>query len=209
MVKRSNRLQQVYDAVNDEQLSHAYSEWASRYDRDLLEEGYILPFFVPAFVARHVAINAGPILDAGVGTGLSGPYLRALGYQHLVGMDMSEKMLAVAEERRCYNELKPAVLGQALPWPDDHFAAVMSAGVFTEGHAPAAGLDELVRITRAGGFGVFNIRESIFAKGGFDQKLDELQSSGQIEVVETSPPFASFAFDNEDVIGRVHVLKIL
>ena len=31
---------------------------------------------------------------------------------------------------------------------DDRFAAVIAAGVFTDGHAPLDGLDELVRVTR-------------------------------------------------------------
>mgnify|MGYP000409686302 CR=1 FL=1 len=80
MAKNSEMLDRVYAAKTDVELAAAYGDWATQYDRDLLEEGYILPFFIPAFVARYLKAGDGPILDAGVGTGLTGPYLEALGY---------------------------------------------------------------------------------------------------------------------------------
>lgn len=124
-------------------------------------------------------------------------------------MDMSDEMLAMARGRGCYSDLKNAKLGETLPWPDDHFAAFISAGVFTTGHAPASSLDELVRITRPGGFAIFNIRQSVFEDNGFAAKLAEQQEQGLVRPVEVSPPFAGFAFDKEDILGFVHVLEIL
>jgi SAM-dependent methyltransferase len=209
MSEHSEMLQRVYDAKNEAELASAYGEWSRRYDRDLLAEGYVLPFFITAFVARYLPSGAGPILDAGVGTGLTGPYLAALGYSGLSGIDMSEEMLAMARQRGCYADLKQAVLGEPLPWPDDHFAAFISAGVFTTGHAPASSLDELVRITRPGGYAIFNIRQSVFEENGFAAKLEEQQNAGLVKPVEISPPFAGFAFDKDDILGFVHVLEVL
>lgn len=209
MSEHSEMLQRVYDAKNNAELARAYSDWANQYDRNLLEEGYILPFFITAFVARYLPPGSGPILDAGVGTGLSGPYLAALGYTGLSGTDMSQEMLSMAEQRGCYADLKQAVLGEQLPWPDDHFAAFISAGVFTQGHAPASSLDELVRITRPGGYAIFNIRQSVFEEYGFATKLTEQEKAGLIKPVEVSPPFAGFAFGKDDVLGFIHVLEVL
>ena len=209
MDQHSQMLQRVYDAQNKDELADAYSEWAKRYDRDLLEEGYILPFFITAFVSRYLEKGAGPILDAGVGTGLTGPYLAALGYTGLTGIDMSDEMLEMARARGCYADLKNAVLGEPLPWPDDHFAAFISAGVFTTGHAPASSLDELVRITRPGGFAIFNIRQSVFEENGFATKLSEQEAAGLIKPIDVSPPFAGFAYDKDDILGFVHILQIL
>ena len=209
MSQHSEMLQRVYDAQNKEELADAYGEWAKQYDRDLLEEGYILPFFIPAFVARYLPKGSGPILDAGVGTGLTGPYLQALGYTGLAGTDMSDEMLAMARARGCYDDLKNAVLGETLPWPDDHFAAFISAGVFTTGHAPASSLDELVRVTRPGGFAIFNIRQAVFEENGFAEKLLEQEKAGLVKPVEVSPPFAGFAYDKDDILGFIHVLEIL
>lgn len=209
MSEHSRMLQRVYDSKNNAELADAYGEWAKRYDRDLLEEGYILPFFITSFVARHLDKGDGPILDAGVGTGLSGPYLVALGYTDLAGTDMSEEMLKVARAKGCYNDLKNAVLGEALPWPDDHFAAFISAGVFTTGHAPAASLDELIRITRPGGYAIFNIRQAVYEENGFADKIDQLVEAGRAEIIEVTPQFAGFVYDKDDVLGAIHVVKVL
>lgn len=209
MSEHSQILQRVYDAQDNEELASAYGEWARRYDRDLLEQGYVLPFFITSFVARYLPRGAGPILDAGVGTGLTGPYLAALGYTGLAGIDMSDEMLQMARTRGCYDELQNAVLGEKLPWSDDHFAAFISAGVFTAGHAPSHSLDELVRITRPGGYAIFNIRQSIFEENGFASKLQEQEEVGLIKPVEISPPFTGFAYDKDDILGFVHVLQVL
>jgi predicted TPR repeat methyltransferase len=209
MSDHSQMLARVYNAKTQDDLSLAYGEWARRYDRDLLEDGYILPFFVTSFVARYLPKGAGPILDAGVGTGLTGPYLAALGYVGLAGTDMSDEMLEMARARGCYDDLKQAVLGETLPWPDDHFAAFISAGVFTTGHAPSSCLDELVRITRQGGYAIFNIRQSVFEENGFAAKLLEQEKAGLVKPVEVSPPFAGFAYDKDDILGSIHVLQIL
>jgi len=209
MSDHSKMLKRVYGAKDHDELSSAYGDWAKRYDRDLLEDGYILPFFITSFVARHVPKGEGPILDAGVGTGLTGPYLAALGYSGLAGTDMSNEMLEMARVRGCYDDLKQAVLGETLPWPDNHFAAFISAGVFTTGHAPSSSLDELVRITRPGGYAIFNIRQTVFEENGFAEKLCQQENAGLIKPVEISPPFAGFAYDKEDILGSVHVLQVV
>ena len=112
------------------------------------------------------------LLDAGCGTGLSGPSLKALGYGDIAGLDLSDDMLRIAGSRQAngkpaYSELKKAMLGGPLPWPDRHFRAFFSTGVFTIGHAPASGLHELVRITKSGGHAIFTVRDQVLESGGF------------------------------------------
>ena len=82
-------LKRVYAARTPEELSAAYADWAATYDRDTVRDGYHLPFSIAAWVARHVAVDAGPILDAGCGSGMSGPVLAALGYRDIEGLDFS------------------------------------------------------------------------------------------------------------------------
>ena len=53
--------------------------------------GYYLPFQITAWVARYVPAGEGPLLDAGCGTGLSGPALKALGYNDIAGLDLSPR----------------------------------------------------------------------------------------------------------------------
>ena len=84
-------------------------------------------------------------------------------------------MLTIAGSRGAYGELKQAMLGGPLPWPDGHFRAFFSTGVFTISHAPASGLHELVRITRKGGHAIFTVRDQVLDSGGFQAVFDELE----------------------------------
>lgn len=210
MVERSNEeLEQVYAARSPEELNSAYAGWAEGYDRDTLAAGYCLPFQVLAWVARYVKQGAGPLLDAGCGSGLSGPYLAALGYSQIEGLDFSAEMLQLAGTRGAYTKLERATLGDVLPWDDNHFAAFFSTGVFTEGHAPSSSLAELCRITRPGGMAIFTVRDAIFHSGGFDAMIAELADRGIWRRLEQSPPFRAFALDEPDVLVRAHVFEIL
>lgn len=210
MVDRSNEeLEQVYAASTPEELNAAYAGWAEGYDRDTLAAGYCLPFQVLAWVARYVKPDAGALLDAGCGSGLSGPYLSALGYNHIEGLDFSAEMLRLAGSRGAYTDLKRATLGEVLPWDDNHFTAFFSTGVFTEGHAPSSSLSELCRITRPGGVAIFTVRDTIFHSGGFDAMIEELTDQGIWRRLEQSPPFRAFALDEPDVLVRAHVFEVL
>lgn len=202
-------LDKVYAAETPEELGEAYAGWASDYDRETIALGYCLPFVVGSWVARHVPKEAGPLLDAGCGTGLSGPYLAALGYHDLAGLDFSPEMLGFARSRKAYGDLRRAELGKALPWPDGHFAAFLSTGVFTAGHAPAASLDELVRITRPGGHAVFTVRDIILESGGFRETFMLLEQSGRWRALEESEPFRAFVLAEPEVMVKAFVFEIV
>ena len=149
------------------------------------------------------------MLDAGCGTGLTGPQMTALGYNDLAGLDLSSEMLTIAAGRGSYNDLKQAALGERLPWPDDYFRAFFSTGVFTMGHAPASGLRDLVRITRKGGHAVFTVRDQVFEKGGFQAVFDELERDGRWRPVEVSPWFRCYAVAEPEAQVKTFVFEVL
>jgi predicted TPR repeat methyltransferase len=202
-------LQKVYAAKTQEELNDAYAAWANAYDRETAEDGYCLPFMISSWVARYVAKGEGPLLDAGCGTGLSGPYLKALGYDDLEGLDLSEKMLELAKQRGCYRALTNAALGEMLPWMDGHFRAAFCTGVFTAGHAPAEGLRELVRIVRQNGHLIFTVRDTILESGGFRNVFETLENDGRWTAIEQSEAFRAFAVGEPDVLVKAFVYKIL
>lgn len=204
--RMSEGLEKVYAASESRELADAYAIWSADYDRETLSLGYCLPFMITSFIARHVGREEAPLLDAGCGTGLTGPYLAALGYRHLEGLDMSDEMLAHAEARGCYEGFTRAILGDPLPLEDGRFACVFSTGVFTDGHAPAESLRELARIVRQQGHLIFTVRQSVYQKGGFDREIAALLASGDWQMVEESPPFRAFAIAEPDVFVRAYVL---
>ena len=116
-------------------------------------------------LARHLPRGAGPVLDAGAGTGLIGEWLEILGFPEAEALDVSEGMLAVAGRKAVYARLHRAALGQPLPFADGAFAAAVSAGVFTTGHVGAEGLDELLRVVRPGGVLVLTVKDSSGRRG--------------------------------------------
>lgn len=205
--RMSEGLQQVYAARTDAELVEAYAAWAQAYDRETAVSGYCLPFLIAAWISRHVSVEAGPILDAGCGTGLSGPCLRALGYSEIEGLDFSAGMLAIAQGRGAYSRLTQAALGRPLPWADGYFAAVFSAGVFTQGHAPASSLDEIVRVTQPGGHVIFTIRDVVLESGCFRATFARLEQAGRWRRLEESPPFRAFAVDEADVLVKTFVFE--
>jgi predicted TPR repeat methyltransferase len=209
MSLEKSALEEVYAASSAGELAAAYAKWSSDYDRETIELGYCLPFVITGWVARYVPMGGGPLLDAGCGTGLSGPYLRALGYDAIEGLDFSEEMLGLARQRNAYRVLKRATLGETLPWADNHCVAFLSTGVFTEGHAPASGLEELVRITRPGGHAIFTVRDSVIEEGGFLDVFEWLEKAGHWRPMEESPSFRAFAIAEPDVLVKAFAFEIL
>jgi SAM-dependent methyltransferase len=128
----------------------------------------------------------GQIFDAGVGTGILGEILSILGYRNLSGVDMSDGMLAKARARNVYGDLRNRVLGEALDFETGSVAVVVSTGVLTTGHAPPSALDELVRITRSGGYLIFNISTSAWNENGFKEKVGAFEKLGLIRSVEST-----------------------
>lgn len=206
--EKERGLDRVYAATTPQELGSAYAAWAADYDRETIAAGYCLPFVIAGWVARHVPRGAGPLLDAGCGTGLSGPFLKALGYEDLAGLDYSQDMLERAAGRGVYGELKQAELGRTLPWPDGRFAAFLSTGVFTAGHAPASSLDELARITRPGGHAVFTVRDLLVEEGGFRDAFYRLERAGRWRGIEESEPFRAFVLAEPDVLVKAFVFEI-
>jgi len=172
-------LDRVFAATDRAAQARNYDAWAETYDEDMLRVGYLTPALVTGLLCRAAAPGSGPVLDAGCGTGLVGEILAALGFAPLVGVDMSDGMLARANRRHVYAELRRAVLGETLPFADGHFAACYATGVFTAGHAPAGTLDELVRVTRPGGHIAFNVGEQSWLADGFRDRQERLAAEGR------------------------------
>jgi predicted TPR repeat methyltransferase len=207
MEKHSSSLNAVYAASSPSELVEAYQRWADNYDRETLKLGYCLPFVIAAWLARYVVGDNGEILDAGCGTGLSAPILKALGYHPICGLDFSENMLEAARVRGGYETLVHAELGKTLSFANDRFGAFISTGVFTAGHAPASSLFELVRILKRGGYAVFTVRDSIFENGGFGEVFAQLTASHSWRLVEKSAPFRAFTIAEPDVLVTAYVFQ--
>lgn len=206
---KEQQLEAVYGADTPEKNQAAYDGWASRYDADLMSMGYRLPWHFAAAVLRHIPFATTPVLDAGCGTGLQVESLYLLGWRGFTGIDLSPEMMQVAREKGLYDSLQQVRLGDDLPFGTDHFAASFCVGTMTPGHAPIETLDELIRVTRPGGFIAYSLRHD-------DGQLPEylayprtLVELGRMREVFTSDAFATMPLGEPSVFNRVHICEVL
>jgi len=204
--ERSKRLQDVYSARDISELASSYDEWAEDYEDDMLSLGYAIPAVTAGFVGRHVPLG-GTVLDAGAGTGMFGSILRVLGYENLVGIDISERMLEKAGEKDAYHSLHRMTLGEPLGFDDGSFSAAVSVGVFTTNHAPPEALDELVRVVEPDGWVIFSVRDDVYRKEGFEEKQASLEEAGRWRRVTMSEAFQPFPSGTTSHMIRLFVYE--
>jgi len=197
----------VYDANEPEEVAGHYDRWAESYDADMAVAGYRHPAICLALLSRYLPREAEPLLDAGAGTGLVGEWLGIMGYPRVEALDISEGMLAVARKKGVYSELHQLALGGLLPFSDDAFAGVVSAGVFTTGHVGAQGVDELVRICRPNGVIVLTVKETLWA-AEFSAHLADLQVGGKVTVEEQTAPYVSMPGEAATIPSRGVAIRV-
>ena len=208
-MERRNRVQWIYTSRDNKELAERYDQWAKDYDADLDEEfGWLGPQRAVEVLIRHVPKEA-RILDAGAGTGLAGELLARHGYVNLVAMDLSQGMLEEAKKKNAYREFHQMLMGEPLDYVTDSFDAIISVGVLTVGHAPASSFDELIRITKPGGYIVFSLRPDVYRDSGFKEKQDNLESEGKWKLVEVSEEFQPLPKGEPDVYHQVWVYQVV
>lgn len=204
-----NKVQWVYASKDPDELASRYDQWAKNYEGDLERDfgwdGHVVACEV---LAKYVTSDA-RVLDVGVGTGLAGWELVKRGFSLLDGFDLSEGMLEEARKRGIYWQLRRSVLGEPLDYPTDAYDAAIATGVFSVGHAPASGFDEVVRLVKPSGYFVITIRPDIYEANGFAAKERELADAGKLKVIEVTEPRAMLAKGEPDVVHQVRVYQVL
>jgi SAM-dependent methyltransferase len=200
-------LERAYTLSGPEDIKALYRDWASSYDRDVIDElGLVSPeIAADMLLTRIEAPEAlGPVLDIGCGTGLAGVRLRAAGVATIDGLDLSREMLAAARRRGIYRALVECDVNKPLPFAGGAYDAAISTGLFTLGHVDARPLVEIVRVIRPGGAFAASIHRDIYIDGGFKNTFDALIKTGRItdfEVIEKP------LFQAQDDTGRYVVFR--
>ncbi len=138
-----------------------FDDFAESFDAKLNK----LEYRAPELVHRAVAVQLGEpmprlvVADLGCGTGLAGPYLRRYAAE-LVGVDLSPKMLAKAAERRLYDELTEAELGEFLRQHLARFDLVAAVDTLLYFGDLEPTFHEIASALRPGGHLVFTTEQS-------------------------------------------------
>ena len=175
----------AYTLKNTSETRAMYDRWAEVYDRDLSNGEYQQPARCAATLASRLEENDAKILDVGCGTGLSGLALKNSGYTTIDGCDLSQGMLDKAGELGIYRRLFACDLNQPpLDVKDGTYDALTAVGVFSFGHIMPDAVDELLRVTRPGGFIIIGLNDHYYEEGSLTQKLEALQSNGLLEIIK-------------------------
>ncbi|KAM0430170.1 hypothetical protein ACHAPT_006178 [Fusarium lateritium] len=163
-----------------------YENWAESYNDDISKEAYTAPEIASDYVFKYVGsqnIASASILDAGCGTGLVGQHLAKHGATRINGIDLSPGMLQVARRTGIYHSLKVADLSHRLDLPGQSFDVAVCVGTMTQGHVGPGSFDELVRVVKQGGFIVATVRESVWQKNGYEDKVKALDNAGRVKLI--------------------------
>ena len=99
-------------------------------------------------------------------------------------------------------------MGETLDYETDRFDASVVVGVFTQGHAPASSLDELVRVVKAGGYIAFSLRTDTYLENGFKDKMDALESAGLWKLAEVTDTYQPLPKGEPEVLHQVWVFQV-
>ncbi len=108
-----------------------FDRYAERFDQDLLEKlEYRAPELLAELLKELLSQIAAPrVMDLGCGTGLCGQRLRA-DVNVLIGVDLSSQMLAIARDKKIYDELIQADMLDVFSDRDFKLDALVSGDVF-------------------------------------------------------------------------------
>lgn len=199
-------LRSAFEGDDTKNTARIYDGWAGEYENAMASSGYTHPAMVAGLLSRHQTPGEDDVLDAGCGTGIMSEILKGLGYGSIHGLDASEEMLARAREKGHYQSLTHQFLGEKLDYADDRFMAVVATGVFTQGHAPVEGFEELVRVTRPGGLIVFSISR-VKLDQDFPPLRERLESEGLWEFVDSSAKYNSTPL-TDTMIAQVYAFGV-
>ncbi|KAJ7323085.1 ubiE/COQ5 methyltransferase [Desmophyllum pertusum] len=94
-------------------VRNAHDNWAETYEQDMITSDFKSPDALvtelqkaaESIFSAVMGKDALKLLDIGAGTGLVGQKLAARGFTNLEAIDLSPKMLAVAEKKNLYQKL--------------------------------------------------------------------------------------------------------
>ena len=200
--------------LTHQDMVNAYSQWANKYDADLCPGRYNGPEIsarVLAEVYPPEVRNTVRILDVAAGTGRVGIELNKRGFRNVDGLEPSPEMLEIAISKNVYKETVTDAVGyHQTTIPKESYDCLISSGGMGQNHIPVVALDEMIRLTKKGGFVCIVMREEYLQtveeyKDKLEPYMDLLEKNGKWKRI-LRDVVANYSFNKN---GLVHLFRVV
>ena len=171
-------LDKIYGEATQAETDAVYDAWATSYDTEVGENGYVTPGRLARLLFKHKPEPETPVLDYGCGTGLSGQALTKAGFQVIDGTDPNAEMLNGAREKGIYRTLNLLDLDRDPPIDAGAYDILTAIGVVGTGAAPPETFDVLMHALSTGGILAFSLNDHALKDARFEGKLCEWLDCG-------------------------------
>ena len=161
-----------------EETRALYDAWSQTYEDEVGANGYVTPERCSQALAQVTDDLRAPILDFGCGTGLSGLALTKSGFRIIDGVDLSAEMLAGAEAKGFYRELRQIEAGVSPVDTPGSYAAIAAIGVIGAGAAPVETFDLLMHSLGRGGKLVLSYNDHALEDPVYEARISEWVDPG-------------------------------
>ncbi|MEP3786192.1 methyltransferase domain-containing protein [Ascidiaceihabitans sp.] len=166
-------LDKVYTAAETRTGAELYDAWASTYNAEITQNGYVTPTRCAQALAQCNAALDSPVLDFGCGTGLSGLAMSAAGFSYIDGMDVSTDMLKQAAQTGVYRNLHQTDPNTEAQITNGAYSAVAAVGVIGAGAAPVSVFHAIMNALPKGGKLVFSFNDHALSDPVHEAALSE------------------------------------
>ncbi|XP_022088926.1 uncharacterized protein LOC110978323 [Acanthaster planci] len=160
-------------------MQDMYANWIenNNYEKDMVVLGFLSHIAVAETVSTFLPDSDSRLLDCASGTGLLGEELKNRGYRHIDALDASKESLDLSRGKQAYSNYFCDFIGpNRLPIEDDTYDGIGISAAFGNTHVRPDCFSELLRITKPGGYIIFNVREENFI-------LDDCMNNGKLDDV--------------------------
>lgn len=172
-----------------------YDNWAPDYNKDVAERRYDAPRLIVDLLLDLVGAGTlaldpkAPelkVLDVGCGSGLAGQALRARGFRHIDGADLSLGMIQQAQATGAYQTLIPwQDLNHPLPFfLHGQYDLTLCCGVFALDFVEPKSLRWLAQVTKPGGIIMMTTKTTYHEDYDFDGYVEGLLATGALTLVD-------------------------
>ena len=180
--KNRNFFNEVYNVSTADEQFNLYSDWAQRYDQDVISNGYVTPKRCAEALLSVVDDLNVNVLDVGCGTGVSGQAFRKAGFVNITGVDINPAMIQVATQKKIYKLVELGTIKNPLPPYASQFEVIAAVGVIGAGAAPLSLMEHIVDTLPAKGLMVISFNDHTLENPSYEERIEKYLLSGELTI---------------------------